>query len=473
MAGQQRNRTKQPNNIAKFHRPRFQFDLGTVIFGIILIYVLIYVFFYFTESHVTAYEVKSGTITENHSYTGIAIRSEKVFSAQSAGNINYYVSEGDRVGAKTLVYTIDESGKATELLAQAAEEGEALSSENWKDLQTSLYNYSADTYSDMNFSSIYDIKTSLNGSIMEMLNHSLLDTLNETALSGSFKRFRASESGLIVFSTDGYENLTAEAVTMDMFDESAYKKKTFKNSDLISTEDPAYKLIMEEAWSIVIPLTKEQADRLKEDGYQDNYISIKFLKDRTKANAYVTLYEKNGQNFAKLDLTNSVVRFAEDRFIHIELQLDNIEGLKVPNSSILEKEFYTVPKDFVNLDNPSYGACVNVETVDENGNTTIKVQEVTIYKTVEDEYYIDQNTLSAGTSLLKQTNTQERYVVGKTATLTGVYNINKGYSIFRSISVLSKNSEYSIIQPDSAYGLSEYDHIVLDAGAVNADEIIY
>lgn len=473
MARQRTNNRRQPNNVARFRRPKFQFDLGTIIFGLILVYVLIYVFFYFTESHVSAYEVKTGTITENHSYTGIAIRTEKVFNAQSAGNINYYVSEGTRVGAKTLVYTIDESGKATEILAQAAEEGNALSSENWKELQTTLYNYSTDTYSDMNFSSIYDVKTALNSSILEMLSHSMLDTLNETSLSGTFKSFRATESGLIVFSTDGYESLTAEGVTMDMFNEAGYEKKTLRNSDLVSTEDAAYKLIMEEDWSIVIPLEEEQATRLKNEGYHENYISIKFLKDRTKANAYVTLFEKDGQNFAKLDLSNSVVRFAQDRFIHIELQLDNIEGLKVPNSSILEKEFYTVPKDFVNLDNPAYEACVNIETVDEEGNTSVKVQEVTIYKTVENEYYLDKNTLSAGVSLIKQTNGQERYVVGKTASLVGVYNINKGYAVFRSISVLSENSEYSIIEPDSAYGLSEYDHIVLDADAVEAEEIIY
>ena len=473
MARNVRNQRGKKNNIATFRKPRFQFDVGTVIFGLILIYVLVYVFFYFTKSHASAYEVKVGTITEDHSYTGIAIRDEKVFNAQSAGNINYYVSEGSRVGAKTLVYTIDESGKATEILTQATQDGTALSAENWKELQTALYNYSIDTYSDMNFSSIYDMKTEMNGSILEMLNHSMLDTLNENSLSGTFKNFQASESGLIVYSVDGYEDLTAETVTMEMFNEGNYEKKSLKNSDLVSAEDPAYKLIMDENWSIVIPLEEDQAKRLKEDGYHEDYISIKFLKDRTKTNAYMEIFEKEGQHFAKLSLTNSVVRFAQDRFIHIELQLENIEGLKVPNSSILEKEFFTVPKDYVNLDHPAYEACVNVETIDEKGNTTINVQDVTIYKTLEDEYYLDKESLSAGTSLLKQTNTQERYVVGKTATLIGVYNINKGYAVFRSISILSKNSEYSIIEPDSAYGLSQYDHIVLDANAVEANEIIY
>ncbi len=468
-----RRQNQRRNNIAKFRKPRFQFDIGTVIFGLILIYVLVYVVLYFTKAHVSAYEVTSGTITENHSYTGIALRNEKLVPAQGAGHINYYARESSRVGAKTLVYTIDESGKATELLAQAAEEGNSLSVENWSALQNVLIQYTADTYSDINFSSVYEVKSELNSSIMEMLNHSMLATLNEAGVGGSFKSFRAAESGIIVFSTDEYENLTYENVTMDMFNEATYKKTILGNSQLVSTEDPAYKLIMDENWSIVIPLTEEQSERLTEEGYHENYIGIKFLKDQTKTNALVYLYEKDGQHYARLDLTNSMVRFAQDRFIHIELQMTNQEGLKVPNSSILDMEFFTVPAEYVSTDNPAYTACVNMETIDENGKTSTKVQEVTIYKTVDNECYLGKDVLKSGTSLLQQDGGDGRYVVGKTASLTGVFNINKGYAVFRSISVLTKNSEYSIIEPDSTYGLSEYDMIVLDASAVELEEIVY
>ncbi len=464
---------KKKNNIIRFRRSRFQFDIGTVLFGLIFVYIFISVILYFTKSHITAYEVKNGTITEEHAYTGVAIRNEKVFTSEGAGNVNFYVQEGSRVGVKTLVYTLDESGKATQLLESAAAEGNTFSNEDWSDIQSYLYNYCMDSYDEMNFSTVYDLKNTLNGKVMELINQNMLSTMDASAVNGSLKSFHASESGMIVFSTDGYEGLTAENVTKDTFDQTNYEKKAISNSDLIGNGEPVYKLIMDENWDIVIPLTEEQYNRLSEEEYNEKYIRIRFAKDRTEADAYVTLMASGEDKFAKLSLTNSVVRFAGERFIHIELLLDGVNGLKIPNSSILEKEFYLVPAEYISTDNPNYPACVYVDKTDKNGNATLETRPVEVYKTTEEGCYLAENILSSGESLRKAANSEERYIVGKTASLIGVYNINKGYCVFRTINILSKNSEYSIVESDSAYGLSEYDHIVLDASTANEAEIIY
>ena len=47
-----------------------------------------------------------------------------------------------------------------------------------------------------------------------------------------------------------------------------------------------------------------------------------------------------------LSLHNNMVRFAGDRFTDVELLLTERSGLKIPNSSITEKAFYTVPKEY-------------------------------------------------------------------------------------------------------------------------------
>ena len=471
MAGRRKRRKR--NNIVRFRRSRFQFDVGTVLFGLIFVYLLISVVLYFTKSHITAYEVKSGTITEEHSYTGVAIRQEKVFNSEGAGNVNFYVKEGSRVGVKTLVYTIDENGRATELLNNVTEDGTTFSAEDWSEIQRYLYNYSMDSYDEMRFSSVYDLKNNLKGTVMEYLNQNMLNTMDSSVQDGSLKGFRASESGMIVFSTDGYENLTVEAVTKEIFDEAAYEKKTISNSDLVGNGDPVYKLIMDENWEIVIPLNDIQYKRLLDDEYNENYIRIRFSKDRTEANAYVTLMDSGNEKYARLSLESNVVRFAGDRFIHIELLLEGVNGLKVPSSSILKKKFYLVPEEYISRDNPNYPACVYVDTVDKDGNALLETRPVDIYKTTEDGCYLAENILSAGESLRKADNSEERYIVGKTASLIGVYNINKGYCVFRAIHILSENSEYCIVESDSAYGLSEYDHIVLDAATANEAEIIY
>ena len=67
----------------------------------------------------------------------------------------------------------------------------------------------------------------------------------------------------------------------------------------------------------------------------------------------------------------------------------------------------------------------------------------------------------------------DKDTISKTGTLVGVYNINKGYAEFREVNILYQNDKYSIVKPNTTYGLSTYDYIVLDAAAVNENDLVY
>ena len=71
------------------------------------------------------------------------------------------------------------------------------------------------------------------------------------------------------------------------------------------------------------------------------------------------------------------------------------------------------------------------------------------------------------------TDTGEKYVIGETDTLEGVYCINKGYAVFRRIEILDENEEYAIVSKNTTYGLSRYDHIVRNADKVKEEDILY
>ena len=58
-------------------------------------------------------------------------------------------------------------------------------------------------------------------------------------------------------------------------------------------------------------------------------------------------------------------------------------------------------------------------------------------------------------------------------TLHGVYNINKGYAVFREVTIIDENEEYCVVESNNIYGLAAYDYIVLDATQVSEDEIVY
>ena len=167
-----------------------------------------------------------------------------------------------------------------------------------------------------------------------------------------------------------------------------------------------------------------------------------------------------------------MVRYATERYIEVELLLSEETGLKIPNSAIVEKEFYTIPADYILKGGDSNTDGLLVRHLDENGKETTEFISPTIYYETDDYCYIDSEDVQSGEVLIKQ-NSSETYTVGKdTASLKGVYNINKGYAVFKQIDILYQNEEYTVVKTGTSYGISLYDHIALDGSKVNENELI-
>ena len=72
-------------------------NIGTLLFGTILIYILITLILYLTSEHITSYEVVEGTISGNYRYSALAMKTEEIETAGESGNIVYYAREGSKV----------------------------------------------------------------------------------------------------------------------------------------------------------------------------------------------------------------------------------------------------------------------------------------------------------------------------------------------------------------------------------------
>ena len=68
--------------VVRYRKP-FHLNIGLIIFGIIFIYMMFYIFSYFTTKHTSVYEVIYGTIVVNNSYTGLALRNEEIIDRKS------------------------------------------------------------------------------------------------------------------------------------------------------------------------------------------------------------------------------------------------------------------------------------------------------------------------------------------------------------------------------------------------------
>ena len=114
------------------------------------------------------------------------------------------------------------------------------------------------------------------------------------------------------------------------------------------------------------------------------------------------------------------------------------------------------------------------QTFTEDNEITSEFVETPIYNVDEKEgiYYVDESVLKVG-DVLYQEDSTETLTVSKQASLTGVYNINKGYADFKRIIVLYDNDEYSIVESNTKYGLRPYDYIALDASTVTADQFVH
>ncbi|MBR6390361.1 MAG: hypothetical protein IKS16_03370, partial [Lachnospiraceae bacterium] len=202
------------------------------------------------------------------------------------------------------------------------------------------------------------------------------------------------------------------------------------------------------------------------------YVQVRFSRNQYTSWASVSQYvDADGNYYIGLSFTNSMITFAMDRFINIELLMDNSSGLKIPNSSIATKDFYIVPKDFVTV-GASGKMGVMRESKDDEGNTTVEFIETSIYSETENEYFLDNLELRNG-DLIYKPDSDETYVIRLTDTLEGVYNINKGYAEFKEVNILYSNEDYSIVKPNTTYGLNEYDYIVLDSSTVLDGERLY
>ena len=444
-------------------------NLGSIVFGTMFLYITVMVFMSFTTKHITGYQVKKGSLFVNNVYTGLAIRDEIIINSNYSGYLNYYIREGSRIGTNKMVCTVDEGGRLQDIITEQNMGENSLSDRALSELRDDIIEYARD-FNSQNFSTVYDFKYTMEGNVLKEANSNILENLeklNRSGDSGLINICNAPTSGIVVYSYDGYENFNPSEITEDILSKKDYVKTQLISDELVSSGEPIYKLITDENWSLIIETDAERADYLLEK----EYVQVKFLKNQNVSWAEVKMItNQDGKHFIQLDFNNSMITFCSDRFVEIELVLEEEEGLKVPNSAIVQKEFFIVPEEYVHKRGEDVETGVFKQVYDEDGNKGQTFIPVTIYNKEGTSYYIDSSELELGDTLQKVDSNLSTTIQNK-GSLVGVYNKNKGYADFKQIQILYQNDEYSIIKPNTDYGLIEYDYIVLDVGNVSEDEI--
>ena len=445
-------------------------NIGIIVFVIIGGYIIYSLFAYIRSNPVAGYEVKVGSLTTPATFNGLVLREEEIVYAQDAGYVNYYTREGERVASGDLVYSVDSSGDLAEMLKNASEDDRIMSNEDFNEIKNEIVSFTKD-FSTKKFTPVYDFKYNLQGTTLKLSNLNVLNSIDNMSsghYGNSIKMKYAPRSGYVVFSMDNYEDVSLDNITVDHFKRKDYEKKQFVNNELVASGNAVYKLVTSEDWKVVIETDESTAQKIKEEGN----VLVKFLKNQTSCYAATDVVKHGEGTFVVLSFRNYVSSFVNDRFMDIEIVMEEKTGLKIPNTSIVEKEFFLIPEEYGTVLDDDGSVYFNIQSYNDKGqlaNVEIKTE---IYDNKYGYYYINAPEIELGTVIIKLDSTQS-FTASKKGTLIGVYNINKGYADFRQITIQYQNEEYSIVTPNSTYGLRAYDYIVLDASTVNDDDIIY
>jgi hypothetical protein len=153
------------------------------------------------------------------------------------------------------------------------------------------------------------------------------------------------------------------------------------------------------------------------------------------------------------------------------LVVNEESGLKIPKSAITTKEFFTVPREAFTQGGDSGDYGLLIQTTAEAGET-ISFVSPTIYYETDEYYYIDDEDVTLGDVVLYD-NSSKKYTIGSDRdSLTGVYNINKGYAVFKQINVMYENEDYVIVEQKTSYGVALYDHIALDGSKLKENQLV-
>ena len=462
---------KKNKKIIRYRHPR-NITVGMIIFAIIFVYMAFSVYTYMKKDKIQFYEVAEGSIVNDYQHTGMILREERVETADRSGYINYYVREGKRAAIGTRVYSIDETGSMADFLEENPEANVTLTEANLADIKRQLSSFAL-SYSGRDFSEMYDLQYSLEAAVLEYVNFNSLGNLDallqQTGIS--LQQVTAPVSGVISYAIDGYEQLEASQVTAEIFDRSGYSKAITKAGRLIEQSAPVYKLVTSDDWSIVFPLS--ESDVQEYTGRTQLHVTFS-SNDLETDGSFSIITGADGASYGKLDFSQYMVQFISDRYVNFEVSVDSTEGLKIPVTAVTTKNFYLVPLEYMVQGGDISAPGFLKEIYTENGSET-EFTPATIYYSTEDYFYIDMGEnapLKAGDYVVKP-DSQDRYQIGSSASLQGVYNINKGYAVFKQIEILNSNDEYYTIKKGTSYGLSVYDHIVLNADTVYEGELIY
>ena len=455
-------------------RPHLHFNIGTIVFLVIIVYLTAYVISYLGKEKLAIYEVSKSDISDTIQGTGIIIRDETLVSTEQDGYVNYYIKDGSRVKANGTVYTIDTTGKIQSYLNELMQKKNSVSEEEKTQIFEQLKTFS-ESYSDSNFSEVYEAKNTINHELMSYTDTIIADNkekLEKKYGKDCYVEVKSDVSGLVSFSSDGLEELSEASVTKKQFEKKT-KMKDLRSKESLSAGSPVYRIVTGQRWKLVIAVNEDDYNRMNDlRTKKQNTVQVTFHKDNFVTTVPYLCQKKKDGYYITLTFDNYVQRYLNQRYLSVELLLSESDGYKIPSSSLVTKQVYQIPKKYLTKgSNSSSSTQVNVLSANKKGVNVLTQVSVTVYRT-DDTYALISTVGLKDGDIISSLDMTENYTLRQTKDIQGVFVVNRGYAVFKPVVIDKRNEDYCIVSDEESQ-IELYDRVILNSDTIKENQVIY
>ncbi|MCF8020367.1 MAG: hypothetical protein K9L62_13330 [Vallitaleaceae bacterium] len=454
-------------------------NFGVFVFVLILAYLVFIMISFAIKEKVNYTIAELGTLSNSNTYTGLVIRKEIVTTADSAGDIRYFLTEGARVrNTNTVCGIISDTDYVALLDEEIFKANQKLDSsdpsfeDSYGYLQNRIKNYVINQHS-KKFSHTYVVRKQLENDISDIRNTVIIqqrslglsDSSNidmlESELGNSIRMHKATSSGLISYIIDGMEDITSDSFKISDLTRTPKIQDTVTKTT-ISVGQPIFKVVDNYLWHMIAEIDPESAKLLENMKYK----TIHFVEKDIEIVAKIQVFSEDNKTYIKIEADRMLNEFLNERFVDFRIIHENHQGIKIPETAIVKKSFAVIPAQYFGYLNNQYGVYKKVPSEEVPGDSTIDFTTARLFQKVDDYVYVPlSDTIKVG-DVLSYTNPESmattEFIIDKTEDLEGVYVVNKGFADFKFIETTYKDIDYRIVAPYTPYGVRIYDRIATE-----------
>jgi len=493
---EERTRRKPPSYPTRF--------LWGLALALLLLYLGGYTVTYLSRPQIAETRVELGSIEIPKIYDGMIVRDEVVYRSGASGVVVFALDDLAHVRKAGEVYSVQDAAKVAEIESklkdfrtsiidmQENRDGLSLYEEEIRQDNAAIKK----TVDAMSFrlpsdvSGIYELATKVRQGLetrnMKLLSEnrgslrSLVQGLDiyEAQLADARQRAFAAQSGVVSYLTDGLEEvltldslgtLTKEQTTMKV----DYAALEYKRE--VAPEDVVCKIVQSNTWYIAAYVNTEAAANWNVNSLRTIYID---------EDGRLTPLEVRVDRLEKASDTESYVVFRsirrltdylDCRNLRFRLEKDVMEGLKIPNTAIVDKTMLKIPLTCVMKDAGGRDIVMKrVNDVDEPIPISIISSDDVFCHVLQ-----DYTNLRFGDMLVTKAEEgipSSAVTIAELDNVKGVYVTNAGSTVFRRINTggaTMSNATYTVLDPAINSSVKVHDKIVADVRNIDEKQLIY